>query len=94
VSEEKVLQRRYRITGRVQGVYFRAWTQETARELGVAGTVRNRSDGCVEAHARGEASALAELERRLWQGPPSARVDGVEAFEFDGVLPDGPFQIR
>lgn len=43
------------IHGRVQGVWYRAWAVETARQLGLAGWVRNRSNGCVEALVEGEA---------------------------------------
>lgn len=79
--------RHYLVSGRVQGVFFRAATQETARRLGITGWVRNTADGRVELIACGETEALAALERFLWQGPPQARVEGVavsdvEAQEF------------
>jgi acylphosphatase len=70
--------RRVRVTGRVQGVFFRAWTQQQARELGVNGWVRNADDGSVEAHLEGDEAAVKALIQRLWQGPPSAAVDKVE----------------
>jgi acylphosphatase len=79
--------RRFVVSGRVQGVFFRAGTQDVARHLGLTGWVRNRSDGCVELIACGEAGALAKLEQWLWQGPPQARVARVEAGDVDG----GPF---
>jgi acylphosphatase len=64
------------IRGHVQGVGFRWWILRRARELGLAGWVRNRSDGAVEALAIGErAHELAAACRR---GPPSARVEEVE----------------
>ena len=66
------------VSGRVQGVAFRWSTRARARELGVAGWVRNLPDGRVEAHAEGDADALAALLRWLEQGPPGARVDGLE----------------
>lgn len=69
--------RRVRITGRVQGVFFRAWTQQQARELGVSGWVRNAEDGSVEAHLEGDEAAVKALVQRLWEGPPSAEVDDV-----------------
>ncbi len=65
------------VSGRVQGVAFRAAMQREASALGVRGWVRNRSDGCVEALIAG---AAADLERLLdWarRGPPAARVERV-----------------
>ena len=93
MSEEGFQQRGYRVIGRVQGVFFRAWTQEMAEELGVVGTVRNRADGSVEAHVAGTAEELESFERRLLEGSPSARVERVEVFESEAGLPKGQFQI-
>lgn len=73
--------RRVRITGRVQGVFFRAWTQQQARELGVHGWVRNADDGSVEAYLEGDEAAVKALVQRLNQGPPSATVEQVEVEE-------------
>ena len=94
MSDERLLKRGYKVLGRVQGVFFRAWTQETAQGLGVSGTVRNQPDGSVEAHAVGGERALEAFEIRLWEGPPSARVDAVEVFDSEAVLPEGRFEIR
>ncbi len=94
MSEERLLKRGYRVLGRVQGVCFRAWTQETAQGLGVSGTVRNNPDGSVEAHVVGGPGAVEVFERGLWKGPPAARVDAVEVFESEAVLPEGRFEIR
>lgn len=66
------------VSGRVQGVYFRASTRDRALALGVAGYARNLADGRVEVVAEGEAAALAQLEQWLHEGPPAARVDRVE----------------
>jgi len=71
----------FRVSGRVQGVFYRASTQEQARKLGLAGWVRNCEDGEVELIACGNAAGLEALERWLWQGPPSARVNGVRRRE-------------
>jgi acylphosphatase len=68
-----------RIAGRVQGVFFRAWTQKKARQLGVTGWVRNTADGGVEVMARGEEDVLHQFQRLLEQGPPVSRVDQVDA---------------
>jgi acylphosphatase len=69
--------RRLVITGRVQGVGFRYFTQDTALREGVTGWVRNLPDGEVEALVEGEAEAVIRVERALRSGPRGARVDGV-----------------
>jgi acylphosphatase len=69
---------RYRISGWVQGVYFRATTRERALGLGLSGWVRNTPDGAVEVLACGEEATLAELETWLRRGPEHARVVSVE----------------
>ena len=73
--------RRAVVSGRVQGVFFRAWTQEQASQLGVAGWVRNRPDGTVEAHMEGDPVAVGTLVDRLHKGPADARVDQVDLSE-------------
>lgn len=69
--------RRFLISGRVQGVAFRASTRDAARGLGLTGFVRNLSDGQVEVVACGELSRLEQLEGWLHQGPRWARVEKV-----------------
>jgi acylphosphatase len=69
--------RRFVITGRVQGVGFRYYTQDAALREGVTGWVRNLPDGGVEALAEGEAEAVTRLERAVRSGPRGARVDRV-----------------
>ena len=93
MSEEEHVQRGYRVRGRVQGVFFRAWTQTTAEELGLAGTVRNRRDGSVEAHVRGLEEKVRVFEARLWEGPPAASVDEVQVQGSDETIPPGRFQV-
>ena len=66
------------MTGRVQGVFFRVWTQQQACELGVTGWVRNCADGMVEAHLEGDEAAVKALVQRLHEGPPAAEVESVE----------------
>ncbi|NNL54802.1 MAG: acylphosphatase [Woeseia sp.] len=70
--------RLFRVTGRVQGVFFRASTQTAARDLGVTGHALNRPDGSVEVLACGSVGALDELQAWLHSGPPMAQVSGVE----------------
>lgn len=67
-----------RITGRVQGVFFRAHTRETASSLGLTGWVRNTHDGAVEVLAEGEHPRLEALRGWCLKGPPGARVSGME----------------
>ena len=69
---------RLRITGRVQGVWYRGWTVDQARELGLDGWVRNRRDGSVEAVVSGPAELVEELIARCRLGPPAAVVQRVE----------------
>lgn len=83
--------KRLRIHGTVQGVGFRAWMIDAAQHLGVAGWVRNRGDGSVEALVEGETSAVEELLRACRRGPPAAAVtliheDLVEAEELIGFV--------
>ncbi len=73
--------RRFLVSGQVQGVFFRASTQEAARKLGLTGWVRNLADGGVELVACGEAAPLKQLEQWLWQGPRHARVEQVTVQE-------------
>ncbi|SFS04154.1 acylphosphatase [Sphingomonas jatrophae] len=68
---------RLRVTGRVQGVFFRDWTVSTAQALGLSGWVRNRHDGSVEAHAAGTQTAIDAFVSACRTGPSAARVDDV-----------------
>lgn len=65
---------RVRIEGRVQGVWYRAWTVEEATRRGLSGWVRNRRDGSVEALFSGPAEGVAEMVEACRTGPPAARV--------------------
>jgi len=86
---------RFRVTGKVQGVWFRAATRERAQALGLRGHARNLDDGAVEVLAYGADDALAALAAWLERGPPLARVDAVERMaplegaDADGTEPDG-----
>lgn len=72
------VRRRVVVRGRVQGVGFRVSLARRARSLGVAGWVRNRPDGTVEAVFEGEAEAVERLLAFVREGPSEARVDHVE----------------
>ena len=83
------------VHGRVQGVGFRWFIRERARELGVRGWVKNRADGAVEVEAAGDAHSLARLRKSLSEGPPGARVsvlDDLPASAIETDLPE-PFAI-
>ena len=70
--------RRFLVSGRVQGVGFRYFTQDIAQREGLTGLVRNLHDGRVEVVAEGDAASLDRLEQAIRQGPPRARVEHVE----------------
>jgi acylphosphatase len=89
-----IVARRYVVSGRVQGVGFRFFTQDLARNEGLSGFVRNLPDGRVEVDVEGEIEAVARLERALWNGPPGARVDDIVT---DVTAPQGRtsgFRVR
>lgn len=80
-SERRVV--RVRITGRVQGVYYRAWTKSEAERLGLGGWVRNEYDGSVAALLSGAHAAIEEMLRLMRDGPLDARVAEVLIEEAD-----------
>jgi acylphosphatase len=82
------------VTGKVQGVYFRAFVQEQADSLGLRGWVRNLKDGKVEILAQGPEEAQKALKERLLQGPPLARVQDVESNLIDYDKTYQGFEIR
>ncbi len=69
-----MIARHLMIFGRVQGVFYRNWTVETANGLGLAGWVRNRMDGSVEALIEGADDAVARFVALAHDGPPAAKV--------------------
>jgi len=85
--------RRFVVSGRVQGVGFRAFAQHAARGIGVTGWARNLADGRVEVHANGTPSQLDDFEARLRQGPRWGEVRSVTAAEA-AVTDAGGFHIR
>jgi len=84
----RVTGRTFRIHGRVQGVFYRAWARETARGLGLAGWVRNRRDGTVELAAWADEAALDALYRACLMGPPAARVERIDVAAAEGDPPE------
>ena len=78
---------RLRVSGRVQGVGFRWFARQAARELGVVGRVKNLPDGSVEALAAGDLATLASFRERLREGPRGAWVLDVQEQEL-ATVPD------
>lgn len=83
------------ITGRVQGVGYRASFEAQARALQLYGWVRNRRDGSVEALVRGDAAALEKIISWSKRGPGAAVVSDVKVTEKDdATAPDNRFDVR
>lgn len=80
--------RQYRVTGRVQGVFFRDSTRQIARRLNLTGYARNKPDGSVEVLACGTPDALNEFGAWLRTGPPMAAVKDVESIVVDAAGPE------
>lgn len=87
--------RQFLVSGRVQGVGFRAAARDRANELDLAGWVANLDDGRVEVRATGDAATLDALRDWLADGPPAARVEdvGQQPLDFDDQAPR-PFAVR
>ena len=81
------------VSGRVQGVSYRASTVDEARRLGVVGWVKNRIDGSVELEAEGPAEAIEQLLTWCKDGPPAARVDRVATEELAALGTEKYFGI-
>ncbi|CAN5894034.1 acylphosphatase [soil metagenome] len=88
------LQARLTITGRVQGVGYRYWAITTGRRLGLAGWVRNRSDGSVEALIVGDDQTVGRMIEACRRGPLAAQVEAVDIEPVDlDILPQGFTQL-
>jgi len=87
---------RFTVSGRVQGVFFRASTRDKAQQLGLNGWVRNLSNGHVEVLAYGEQMNVEKLKQWLWQGPKFAKVAEVTSEFVSDVCVDElkGFEIR
>jgi acylphosphatase len=93
VTSSRTVARQVVVHGRVQGVFFRDSCRQQAEAAGVAGWVRNRYDGAVEAHFEGPGHAVEALLRWTHEGPPHARVERVDVSE---TAPTGAtgFEVR
>ena len=93
IASDPILARNIRITGRVQGVGYRAWAAREARALMLDGWVRNRADGSVEMVVRGAPASVENMIRLCHAGPRSSHVDQVRVTATAGVAATG-FAIR
>lgn len=82
------------ISGRVQGVWYRGSTRETAARLGVSGWVRNLPDGRVEAEAEGHRGLVERLIAWCHEGPPAAQVTHVAVTWIEPTGADAGFEVR
>lgn len=82
---------RVQIFGRVQGVWYRAWTEREAQSRGLDGWVRNRQDGTVEAVFSGAEADVKDMIEACWSGPPAARVE--EIVESDAEHEGSGFKV-
>lgn len=78
------------VHGLVQGVWFRESCRRTATDLGVAGWVRNRADGTVEAELEGPEAAVAQVVAWCREGPPRAEVTAIDVTELGRWWPEDP----
>ncbi len=83
-----------KISGKVQGVFFRAETCEEGRKLGLTGWVRNMEDGGVEAVAQGEEDRLQHFITWCWDGPDGAHVENVDTEWRDQLDDFSDFSVR
>lgn len=86
--------RRFVISGRVQNVGFRYFTQNAAAREGVAGWVQNLPDGRVEVFVEGDEDAVTRVERAIRSGPPGARVDTVDVQDDEAAGTLKGFRIK
>ena len=82
------------VSGKVQGVFYRASTAERARALGLTGYAKNLPDGRVEVLACGDEAKVDELIHWLWKGPAAAQVDGVDVQDADAAQVPADFRTR
>lgn len=82
------------ISGRVQGVWYRGWTEREAQKHGLSGWVRNCPDGTVEALFSGDSANVDAMTEACWSGPPAAKVISVEVFADEAPGAPGFAQLR
>lgn len=82
------------ITGRVQGVFYRAWTETEAKKRQLRGWVRNRRDGSVEALFAGDGADVDDMLEACRDGPAAARVKDIKVDETENADIPGSFEVR
>lgn len=82
------------VSGKVQGVNFRAWVKDQAEALGIKGWVRNLNDGRVEVLAQGDDQALSSLRGKLAQGSTFSRVENIDCKWIDYEKEYTGFELR
>ena len=92
MTEDRIA-RKVRVTGRVQGVYYRGWTKSEAERLKLGGWVRNEHDGSVAALIAGPPEAVDEMLQLMNGGPLDARVENVAVEEADPAEAPRGFEI-
>ncbi len=85
---------RFLVSGRVQGVYYRKFTSERLRRLGVTGYIRNLPDGRVEAVVDSQDTDISQILSALKEGSPVSRVDNIEYEEMESNMELDGFEIR
>ena len=80
------------ITGRVQGVWYRAWFMEKAINLALSGWIRNLNDGSVEAVVSGLRENVEEMKKTSWSGPPLAKVDNIDVGIYKAKIVNSGFR--
>jgi acylphosphatase len=93
-SRDSRLTKRFIVRGRVQGVGFRWFVEREAKQLGLAGWVRNNEDSTVECLAAGPDTQVEALKAKLQQGPRASRVDRVEVMDASESEVPETFEIR
>lgn len=93
MSDDDVIRVHLWVSGRVQGVFFRATTSDEAKSRGLTGWVRNAPDGRVEAEVQGSRDAVRELIDECRAGPPMAKVSDVEVDQIDVVDGEQRFEV-
>ncbi len=88
-----MIRKQFTISGKVQGVWFRASTREQALQLGLSGYASNLVDGRVLVEAQGSADAVSQLEQWLQHGPPLAKVSRVDGVDVELKTAESGFQI-
>lgn len=94
MTRPQIVRKRVVVHGRVQGVFFRDTCRREASRHGVSGWVRNTSEGTVEAVFEGASSAVDAMVAWVHEGPPAARVDGVDVVDEPPMGVAGDFSIR